>query len=720
MAVQFSGRYKYNGGYEYRTASGGRLTGMTIPSTIHNLSEPIYRDDVDNIVSPPQNWIWWNEDWIRNLLKLRFTLHIDIDGTDPLNVVSGTVSQLLAVSTFKNPAQFIGQVTSNAPIASGRHLVVKNFSIIWPNGDTVNQMEIDVTSPLGGPPTADVHFVTAAGQKLGPYTVTQESPYFRDVEVEMDREDHAVDPEPYDTHTHPDRPATLAKESLTLVSAFAKAGIKITKSAGTNVIASTAAGSDKKWTNKELHTAMEQHWSAYKNEPQWKVWVFLAEEYYDASVGGIMFDSSSVERQGTAVFTKCEYFHSATGAYPKANPPAAEAAKRELFFDLVHETGHAFNLFHSHHKSSDTPWSAVPWMPLVQNPKALSWMSYPDVASGGTAAKWFYDRFHFRFTDVENLFLRHAPARFVMMGSEDFGQNHGRVTRSSLDPRLQLVVRCRKNMFELGEPVTLELRLKNISDEDVTVSSLLDLSDSLIEVAVTNPKGERLPFLPFLRTRRSAESVRLEPNKALYCALPLVVGLLGSPFQEPGAYRIEACYTNLDGRTAAAVMQLYVRPPAHFDDLPVVNELFDARVGHVITVGGTRLEEINDKLDWVLGRLGDEHPARHRLLAARSGGFSQNFKVVDRETRAVRLLDADPEYVERTLRPMIERTQGAADSLGHIGYGEVVGSYTDSAVRAGKTAEARTAQSNMISLFKERQVIPAVIKKAEEHLAALR
>jgi hypothetical protein len=48
--------------------------------------------------------------------------------------------------------------------------------------------------------------------------------------MDVDREQGAADVEPCSTHVHPDRPTDLAEESLTLESAFAKAGVRITRS----------------------------------------------------------------------------------------------------------------------------------------------------------------------------------------------------------------------------------------------------------------------------------------------------------------------------------------------------------------------------------------------------------------------------------------------------------------------------------------------------------
>jgi len=732
----FSGRYHYNGGASSREGLpileaqlGSSYDALRNP--IYDLDEPIYVEEAAFLEVLAQPSVVHKSFW--ELLKIRFTLHIDIDGADPLDVVSGTVAKGV-VSIIGWLPHFIGRVTSNTFCAGGRNLVVEDFSFQWPvSTDTIDRLEIVVTRSGFAAPTADVTFIdTARSISHGPYTATRESRYFRDVEVEVDREDDAVDVEPYNTHTHPDRPADLPEEELTLYAAFAKAGIRITRSSESDVIDSSAAGApDNRWSQAELHDAMEDHWSAFANRPQWKMWIFLAELYVDDGTGGVMFDGyidepGGVDRQGTAIFTLCEWFHDVTGGYITANPPEAEAVQRELFFNLVHETGHAYNLAHSWQKQAvfepgDVAWTPPGWMPLISDDFAISWMNYPERPSAGNNATWFYDRFRFRFGDDENLFLRHAPAPYVRMGAEDWFENHARVSRGSLDRRLELVVRSRKDIVELGEPVFLELRLRNTSDEAIMAHGNLDPSDGFVEMAVTNPRGERRPFLPFIRYRRQILPHMLEPGQSLYEAVNLTMGLFGFPFKEPGPYRIEASYRNIDGSTAAAMMQLWVRPPENYEDLLVISELFNARVGRGLYVGGSHvMQDVNDKLDWVLEHLGEKHPQFHYLTAARAIPLATHYKLLKADSNKVRLLDPDPGFVEEKLAPVIENTEAAADAVGHIMYRRIVDIYTRSALDANKKAKARYAQKRLLDLFKKRGVIRPVIEGIEQRVKELK
>ena len=709
-----SGRYEYNGG----AGAGAR----ELERDARGLDDPAVRRD-EPILLPPRAAAG---PALPPKRRVRFTLHVDVDGVDELDVVSGTVARAgLPAIPATPPAHFIGRVTSNTGTDTTRQLVVEDFAFTWPGSSTaIDRLEIGLSGSAVALPTAEVTFFRTSGQAhAGPFEVPRASQWFREVEVELDVEDGAVDPEPFNTHTHPDRPADLLEEDLTLEDAFARAGIRITRSAA-NTIDTSEAGADTRWSYPELHDAMERHWSAFANVPQWRLWVFLAELGESDTLGGVMFDGDidepgGVDRQGTAIFTTAPHFHTAAGAYCVDNPPAAAAAERELFFDLVHETGHAFNLAHSFQKQSvfspgEAAWAAPSWMPLASDPSALSWMNYPDEASPGSGnnATWFYERFRFRFDDGENLFLRHAPSRFVRMGHEAWFHNHGRVERGTLDPRLELLLRTRTPSVQLGEPVFVELRLANRSDETLIAHRRLNPADGLVDMAVTGPDGERRPFIPFVHPRRTMEIGPLAPGERVYQALNVTMGEFGFPFKTPGPHRIEAAYKNTDGSTAAAILHLDVLPAVDDEARRAAQLLFDARVGRVLNVGGTRtMDDVNERLDRVREVLGPDHPASHYLTAARALPYAKPFKTLAAGADAVRVEPPDPERVEHELTPVVERLEPAADAIGHILFRRVVDVYADAAADSGKAGRGKEVLERTSRMFAERNVITPVVEE---------
>ena len=622
---------------------------------------------------------------------MNIILHIDIDGTDPLGVVSGTVVQ--GLDLLRSPGDFIGRVTANTSTDGIRHLVVEEIEAVeepaspmaapfrWPQSTlTINRLEIAIESgfnTLGR--VADVTFIdTAWNVRRGPYRLTQKSIYFREVEVDVDIEDDAVVIGPYNTLTHP---ADLTEENLTLEKAYAKAGIMITRSRGSGSIIASAAGADAPWTDSELHDSMETHWTDFANRPQWKMWIFQAEQYAVPNRTGRSGQNNgrnhvrclyrrAIRRRPTgngdfyaqpALSYGSRCIHRGQPTYGRGSPA------RGCFFNLMHESGHAFNLLHSWQKGW-SPWDAPTWMPLTADALALSWMisefaNSPD----GDNATWFYNRFRFRFDDDELLFMRHAPPGFVQMGGEEWSTNHARVSRESLDRRLELVLRSRKPVLELGEPVFAELRLRNVSANPVTAYAQLDPRDGIVEIAVTNTRGERRPFIPIARYRALRRQRTLEPGEALYGAVNLTIGRFGFPFKEPGFYRIEASYPRHEGGSAAAVMHLYVRPPDN-EDIFVVKELFNARVGRALYFQGTRvMDDVNAKLDWVRQQLGSKHPVSHYLTAARLLPSTKPFKVVDAVHTKLRLFQRRVRS-RRARTRAIDRAGGCGVQLGRPHY----------------------------------------------------
>jgi hypothetical protein len=739
LRVPLSGRYACNGGASVREgrgftdpATGASRAALRDPE--YELTEPIYLKDE----AAPGSSGAAGASAARGG-GIRFTLHVDLDGPDALGVVSGTVARG-AMATGRVAPHFIGRVTRDERTGEGRALLVEGVDFRWPRSQgRVDRIEIRLTGSAVAVPAATVLFRDTARRRThGPYVAVQESPWFREVEVDVDRERDALDVEPYVTDGHPDRPRGIAREALTLERVFERAGIRIARDAGSGeVVEADEAKRDRRWSYVELHDSMQRHWQAFANRPQWKMWIFLANQAKDDSLGGVMFDGDidepgGVDRQGTAIFTRCPFFHDEAGDYCRANPPAAAAAKRELFFNLVHETGHAFNLAHSFDKQleqapGEQAWEPPPWMPLRADAQALSFMNYPDAATpdgtGDGNASWFYRRFRWRFDDGELLFLRHAPESYVQMGNAAWFQHHGRVARSSVDPRIELLLRTRKPALELGESVFVELRLglRDGVGEPVMAHASLSPSDGFVELAVTSPGGERRPFLPIAHTRRRVTPHLLVPGaERLYYTVNMTAGLFGFAFKEPGAYRIEASWRNLDGRTAAAVLRLDVLPPARRDDARAIAALRRADVARTLYVGGTRaLEEVNERLAFVAERLGATHPATFFLDSVRAKPLAEPTRSVNPATRHVDVAPPDPDRAMALLAPVVEHPAEAADSLGHMRFRTTVDLYTAAAERAHRRLRAREAQRTMLGLFERRQVVSSVCDQVARRVREL-
>jgi hypothetical protein len=229
--------------------------------------------------------------------------------------------------------------------------------------------------------------------------------------------------------------------------------------------------------------------------------------------------------------------------------------------------------------------------------------------------------------------------------------------------------------------------------------------------------------VPVDHTRRNTVTRVQNPGDlAEYQAVDLTMGQLGFHFKQPGAYRIDAVYTNVDGGTATASMNLIVLPPATESEDAVIRELFDARVGAVMYVEGSRvLEDVNEKIEWIHDHLPSRHPLRIHLSVVLSKPLAQTSKVVD--PYAKRLLEYAPdvdEVVDKLTPSLVENSVETADTLGHIWYGQTVNTYTRAAEQAGEPNKGIAAQRNMIDLFEKRRVIAPVLEEANVRLEQMR
>lgn len=626
------------------------------------------------------------------------TLHVDVDGPGALAVVSG---RLRDPAPREGDGGFIGRVAARTRVGHELRLAIDGFSLPWPGHDAP-LVSLDLRLVAHGhdePPTAEACLHAADGRQLGPLPLRRASACFREVVIDIDAEPGAGALPTWDTHGHPERPERLRQRELTMQGVYAEAGIELrwAEDAG-DVVPAAEAGDDGRWSFAELHDSMTVHWDAYANVPQWKLWFFLGRQA-ESDLGGIMFDADidepgGVDRQGVALFTQGAYFHDPEGALARNNPPADASARRELFFNAVHELGHAFNLAHPFEARAGTPWQPPAWFRHTRDPEALTWMNYPNRVRSdwtGLRTEWFYRHFRFRFDPWELLFLRHAPASAVEPGNAAWAQNHGRVAERARDPRLELAVAGGKSRYELGEPVLLELCLRNVAPAPVRVFPTLDPSEGTLEVTIVMPGGHAQPFVPIDRTRRLAAPVELSPGGTLHASLDVTIGRLGFPFKAPGRYELRVAYLGVEGAIAVAAVSLEVAPGG--TDEAVVRELFDARVGRVLYVDGTRvLGDVNEKLTWVRERLGPRHPVSLHVRAVQFLGSARTGRVVGSVLGDLRRIEGKPDEALQLLRDALTvEVETALATFGPSYLRELVVAYVDAALAASQPEAAREA-----------------------------
>ena len=604
----------------------------------------------------------------------REELRLDVDGHHPQRTASG-----VAVMGHDR----VHWIAALVPLGKRRW----RGSIHYKDGSTAGFPYTTVhIHVLGGDDDLADHMVRVRFEAPGGLRRTRrfryQSRYFHTVDFEFDAATGEQATTSVDTCAHPNRPPTLPCEVLTMRTVFQRAGFDVSESPG-GTVPITGAGTNARWSDAEMHDAMQAFWSRFSATAQWAMWVFFASLHEQGTdLGGIMFDDIGPNhRQGTAIF------NDAFIAQPPTGDAAPEAwVRRMIFWTAAHEMGHAFNLAHSWQKSLGTPWLAG----LADEPEARSFMNYPFRVSGGQAA--FFADFRYRFSDAELLFLRHAPERFVQMGNAAWFDHHGfqeaRVApQQSL--RLELRVNRAGGAFEFLEPVMLELKLTNVSTDPqlVDANALKSLDGMTVVIKPQNRPARE--FVPFARYCYSPGTTVLGPGESLYAPIQVSAGAQGWDVAEPGNYRLQVALRRGDEDLVSNALAVRVRPPADRGEEFTAQDVFTEDVGRALAFGGTVvLSDANDVLNEVLDRHPERRIAIHAALALGLPA-AKDYKALSSSHGApagvrIETRPARPERAEELLdQALTSRPQDAAETLGHIGY-----------VERSRTASASLAEAD--------------------------
>jgi hypothetical protein len=233
---------------------------------------------------------------------LKAVLRLDVDDNYPQMVASGTLGQGIQ-----------GNVHWIADLEPAGSSAWKG-DIWYTDGNTsafpYTAVKV-VAQETRGQRQALVRFVQPALDLVFEYA----SPCFHTVEFEFDHGDGTTPVTKIKTHAHPNRPATLPDEILSLQEVYRRAGFCVSTSSEESTVPLTGAGIGALWSDMEMHDAMQVFWSRFADASQWAMWVFFAGLHeadlptpwnpnpQPEDLGGVMFDDIGPNhRQGTAIF----------------------------------------------------------------------------------------------------------------------------------------------------------------------------------------------------------------------------------------------------------------------------------------------------------------------------------------------------------------------------------------------------------------------------------
>ncbi|MFW9257620.1 hypothetical protein [Nostoc sp. CALU 546] len=639
-------------------------------------------------------------------------LRLDVDGRYPLMRASGTFFFSSASRTH-----WIANLTNTG-------LNSWTGDIWYKNGNTTSfpytNVNIEVQrSQFPDQRSAAVTF-SVAGASNRTFAYKYKSPYFHEVEFEFDFEEGITPLTAIDTHAHPNRPATLLPETLSIETVYQRTGFAVTKSGGDTPIG-LPPGLDARWSDNEMHDAMQIHWSRFANRPQWSMWVLFASIHERGEgLGGIMFDDiGSNHRQGTALFYNSFI----------SQPPGGESARdawvnRMCFWTAVHEMGHAFNLAHSWDKAF-----GASWIPLAAEPEALSFMNYPfryprGVQQGDGRAQelQFFSKFEFRFSDAELLFMRHAPFRFVQHGNADWFDDHAfEQLNLSPEPSLKLELRVNRQqaLFEFLEPVVLELKLTNISSQPKLISDkLLSELDHMIVIIKKDGQPAR-QFSPYAQYCWKTQVRILMPGESTYESLFASVGKGGWEIAEPGYYTIQVALHQEDTEEdlVSNPLRLRIAPPRGYDEEFLAQDFFSEDVGRILTFDGTQvLANGNDTLREVSAKLSDRSVAFHAKVALASA-MAKEYKLLDLDDPThpkIKVISPQVQEARNEFaKALTDKPEKAAASLGHIDYKYYADCYSSWLQKQGDISDAANVQDELLQTLSSRNVTKKVLREVE-------
>jgi hypothetical protein len=337
--------------------------------------------------------------------RTELELRVDVDGAHSLNVISGDF-YVKSKSTRKYLSSFIFHGVKKIETPTNRILLIGDKGKFSSNSNQFTDIQISISANLH-PPKAVFQGTNGSRSKLQ-CLCKHASQYFRTIYLEHDYEEGVMPLEPYETANLPS-PSPHQSHPINIIDAFAEAGIEIivVKEKRDSVPSPKGTPISKAvWTNSELQEAMLKHFTLFKDEPQWKLWLLSAKEYVMSNIYGITIGCKGKKRRGCAVFQNSTGWQSAE-------------EKRFRLFIYVHELGHCFNLHHPWDKpqtelsSEADPYATLSWM-------NLPWRYYSSEESRGGEAFW--EAFDFQFSSSELMHLRHGFRNDVIFGGNTFNR----------------------------------------------------------------------------------------------------------------------------------------------------------------------------------------------------------------------------------------------------------------------------------------------------------
>jgi hypothetical protein len=359
-------------------------------------------------------------------------------------------------------------------------------------------------------------------------------------------------------------------------------------------------------------------------------------------------------------------------------------------------------------------------------------MNYPDTFGNGAFMRAnvvrFFRQFEFRFTNAELLFLRHAPDSFVQMGGANFGGNHAlEQANVSPIPTFELTLRTGRTTdeFEFLEPVVVELKLANQSDQPQLIPE--DALDQGAELALIVRKryGQPMLFAPFVHSYRKPKLIVLQPGDSMYASRFVSSGTYGWMIDEPGWYEVRACLQLENEDILSNVLTIRIAPPRNWDEEYVAQDFFSDNVAMALTFDGSRtLEHANAVLQEAVARFPERRVAIHANVALQMPdvGHYKRFRQTGgryaiEESSPTEAACAD---LSQTLAGSDQQALTAAEALGNIDFCHYMGRLAAAAKDCDQIERAVEILDCLAGTCRKRRVLKTVQRRIRDQLKRLK
>lgn len=430
---------------------------------------------------------------------------------------------------------------------------------------------------VGAPaPTLQMKGTATIGGRTYNVVATKTSPYYRGCRIEVDV---------MSTRAWPATAAGPGGSSWTFTGVYRSQGLDFTVS-----VDEVSVPEDPLLSTAEMHALLTGHRQPTSTPNQWRLWLFVgSKRQEDPGTFGLMFDTNNPPHREGSV----GYFDV---TLPNVDIIEASARGKKLgtvakafLRTMIHEAGHAFNLFHPKHDIHPVPIGTT-----IMNQTG-------DVMGFATAADPYPGNATMAFNEHNRSSLIHSPDPQVKPGWKPFGWGHGSLWSGVSEPVDALGLNQGETVAEdlylelsvpaeavRGEIVVGVLTLLNRGNAPRRVSAALNLAEDDLHLQVKTPNGADLDVRDVILVCGERRYVVLQPGETYTSTVQLFYTNRGHLFDQPGRYVLQAeLHTGdlYDSVVRSAPVEIVLRTAASSDERELQSHTMSDNVGLSLAFG---------------------------------------------------------------------------------------------------------------------------------------